>query len=125
MLKKFALIIAIFYSLVLAFVSLIKLNNLPDVGVSFGDKIFHFLAYFVLTFLWFNTFINTYKFKNRRAIIFSIVISVVFGIIIEVLQETITVSRALDIYDVLANTIGVLIASLVLWVKHILQVKNS
>nr|WP_262910958.1 VanZ family protein [Flaviramulus multivorans] len=109
----------------MAFVSLIKLNNLPDVGVSFGDKIFHFLAYFVLTFLWFNTFINTYKFKNRRAIIFSIVISVVFGIIIEVLQETITVSRALDIYDVLANTIGVLIASLVLWVKHILQVKNS
>lgn len=125
MLKKFALIIAISYSLVLAFVSLIKLNNLPDIGVSFGDKIFHFLAYCVLAFLWFNPFVNTYNFKKKKAIYFSILISVVFGIIIEVLQETITVSRALDIYDVLANTVGVLTASLILWVKHILRVKNS
>jgi VanZ family protein len=124
-LKRFALIIAIVYSLALAIVSLVKLDNIPDVGVSYGDKIFHFLAYCILTFLWFNVFFNAFKLKKRRAIYFSIVLSIIFGIIIEILQETITVSRALDAYDVLANTIGVLIASLVLWFKDNLHVKNT
>lgn len=56
MLKKQALIIAIFYTLGLAVVSLITISNLPDAGISFADKIFHFIVYGVLTYLWVNTF---------------------------------------------------------------------
>ena len=125
MLKKLILVVTIIYSLALITVSLAKLNNVPDIGISFGDKIFHFLAYFVLTLLWFYTFLYAFKFKKKRALFFAVILSVLFGIIIEVLQESITVSRALDVYDAVANTLGALLASMVLWFKSSLHVKNG
>ena len=125
MLKKLIPVVTIIYSLALITVSLAKLNNVPDIGISFGDKIFHFLAYFVLTLLWFYTFLYAFKFKKKRALFFAVILSVLFGIIIEVLQESITVSRALDVYDAVANTLGALLASMVLWFKSSLHVKNG
>lgn len=124
MLKKLIPIITIIYSLALVTVSLIKLNNVPDIGVSFGDKIFHFLAYFVLTLLWFYTFLYAFKFKSKKAIFFAAILSVLFGMIIEVLQENMTASRSLDVYDAVANTLGALLASTVLWFKSNAHVKN-
>ncbi|MDO5972437.1 VanZ family protein [Flavivirga aquimarina] len=125
MLKKLTPVITIIYSLALITVSLIKLSDIPDIGVSFGDKIFHFLAYFVLTVLWFYTFSYTFKFKKKKAIVFAVVLSVLFGIIIEVLQDSITIYRALDVYDVVANTLGAVFASILLWFKSSLHVKNT
>lgn len=125
MLKKLTPIITTIYSLALLTVSLATLNNVPDIGISFGDKIFHFLAYFVLTLLWFYTFLYTFKLKNKRAIFFAVILSVLFGIIIEVLQGSITVSRSLDVYDAVANSLGALLASMVWWLKNGLRVKNE
>lgn len=125
MLKKSALVLALIYSVALTFVSLVKLNNVPDIGVSFGDKIFHFLAYCLLTFLWFFAFLFNFNFKNKRAIILAAILSVIFGIIIEVLQETITVSRAMDIYDVVANTSGVLLTVIILAINKDIDVKKK
>ncbi|MDO5974642.1 VanZ family protein [Flavivirga jejuensis] len=124
MFKKLTPIATIIYSLALGTASLIKLNNVPDLGISFGDKVFHFIAYFVLTILWFYTFSYTFKLKKRRALFFAVIFSVFFGIVIEVLQESMTVSRALDVYDAVANTLGALLASLVLSFKSSLHVKN-
>ncbi|OEK09716.1 hypothetical protein A8C32_10740 [Flavivirga aquatica] len=101
-----------------------RLNNLPDVGVSFGDKIFHFLAYCLLTLLWFSVFLLVFNLKKKKAIYFAVIFAIVFGIVIEVLQDTMTESRALDVYDVVANTMGALLASLVLWFKKKLYIKN-
>ncbi|MEC3905803.1 VanZ family protein [Tamlana sp. 2201CG12-4] len=125
MLKKAALLAAISYSLILAIVSLIKLNNLPDVGISFADKIFHFLAYALLTLLWFGAFSYSLNLKKKQAVLYAAILAIIFGIIIEVLQDTMTDSRALDMYDVVANTLGALLASIVLKVKNKLQVKND
>ncbi|WP_083253202.1 VanZ family protein [Flavivirga aquatica] len=124
MLKKVTLIITLAYSVALSTVSLIRLNNLPDVGVSFGDKIFHFLAYCLLTLLWFSVFLLVFNLKKKKAIYFAVIFAIVFGIVIEVLQDTMTESRALDVYDVVANTMGALLASLVLWFKKKLYIKN-
>lgn len=124
MYKKFAFIIAIFYSIVLATVSLIKINNLPDAGISFADKIFHFLAYSVLAFLWFNTFFFTFKLKKIKAIIYAATLSIIFGIIIEVLQGSITIYRQTDVYDAVANTFGVLITVLILLINKKAHIKN-
>lgn len=44
---------------------------------------------------------------------------------IEVLQGTMTVSRAYDVYDMLANSLGALLASTILWFKFRLHVKNT
>jgi len=109
-LKKLFFPAVVIYTIALTTVCLATLKNVPDIGVSFGDKIFHFLAYFVLAILWFCTFFYNFNLKKRRAIIYSAIISISFGILIEVLQETLTSSRALDVYDIVANTSGVMLA---------------
>ena len=113
------------YIIALATVSLIRLNNLPDVGVSFGDKIFHFLAYALLTLLCFATLSLTFSMEKTRAILIAGVFAIIFGILIEVLQDTMTEFRALDVYDVLANSLGALLVSVILIFKNRLQVKNT
>ena len=125
MLKKSLLYITISYSLALLAVSLIKLHKLPNLGISFADKIFHFFAYSVLTVLWYSTFTYTLKFKKKRAIIYAALLSIIFGILIEVLQGSATVSRQLDFYDIVANTTGTLLVSLVLWLILNFRIKNS
>lgn len=125
MLKRLVLIATLGYIIALATVSLIRLNNLPDVGVSFGDKIFHFLAYALLTTLCFSTLFLTFSLEKKRAILIAVIFSVIFGILIEVLQDTMTDFRALDVYDVLANSLGALLAFLILFFINRLHVKNT
>ncbi|WP_317044934.1 VanZ family protein [Confluentibacter flavum] len=124
MLKKYLFLITIFYSLALASVCLLPIKKLPDVGVSFGDKIFHSLSYAVLAFLWFYTFFFQFKISKTKAILFASVISIIFGIIIEVLQGVFTSTRQADVYDVLANSLGVLFAACLLLLKNINTVKK-
>ena len=125
MLKKLVLITTLGYIIALATVSLIRLNNLPDVGVSFGDKIFHFLAYAILTLLCFATLSLTFSLEKTRAILIAVIFAIIFGTIIEVLQDTMTDFRALDVYDVLANSLGALLTSVILFSKNRLRVKNT
>ncbi|XCF06697.1 VanZ family protein [Tamlana crocina] len=125
MLKKLILLVTILYTLALTLVCLIRLNNLPDVGVSFGDKIFHFLAYSVLTLLWFGTFLFYTSAGRSKAILCATVFAVIFGIIIEVLQDTMTDFRSLDIYDMIANSLGALLTAGTLWLKKTLHVKKQ
>ena len=117
MLKKQIVYITVFYSLALTVVCLIPSNKLPDVEVSFADKIFHSITYLVLTFLWFYSFVYRFKIERMKALIYASVISVAFGIIIEVLQEILTETRSADLLDVLANSLGVLIAACSLLLK--------
>jgi len=123
-LKKQFFLLSIIYTLALTTVCLIKLNNLPDIKVSNGDKIFHLLAYLVLTFLWVNTFIYKFKLKKEHAIVYAGVFCIAFGIIIEVLQGSVTSYRSSDIYDVVANTCGVLIMILIFVIKNLVTIKK-
>jgi VanZ family protein len=112
------------YSIFVAIVSLIRLDDLPDLEISFGDKIYHFGAYGILTALWFFTFMLKFNYKIKRALFLSVISAVFFGIILEVLQGSLTQHRAFDFYDALANTIGALLASLVLWATKSFYIKN-
>lgn len=125
MLKKVSLFAAFGYTLALGTVSLITLNNVPDIGVSFADKIFHFLAYAIFAVLWYAAFFYGFYFKKKKALLYAVILAVVFGMIIEVLQGTWTVSRAFDVYDALANTAGAVVAAIVIQIKNSLGVKNS
>lgn len=125
MLKKVAFIVALGYAITLGTVSLITLKDLPDVHISFADKIFHFLAYGLFAILWYLAFYYSFNYRKIKALIYAFVFAVSFGIIIEILQDTMTVSRALDVYDAIANTLGALIASIIIWLKIKLDVKNS
>lgn len=119
MLKNSIFFISILYTLVLLTVCLITLNNLPDIGVSNADKIFHVLAYCVFTFLWAYTFILKFGIGNKKAILFAAIGAMLYGILIEVLQGSLTTARAFDYYDAVANSLGALIASILLLFKKL------
>ena len=102
----------------LTIVCLIDLNGVIEVKISFGDKIFHLLAYVVLTVLWYYTFFYNLKSNKGKALIYAVVISIIFGIVIEVLQGTVTAYRSSDIIDVFANSFGAILAAVVIAVKN-------
>ncbi len=119
MLKKQSLLIAIIYSIALATVSLIQfdLGSLSNLAPSFSDKIFHFIAYALMAFFWYNVFFYNNKFLKITTIIATLFITVAFGIIIEILQDKITYTRVFDTYDILANVLGTLFALIILSFK--------
>jgi VanZ family protein len=96
----------------------------PDLGISFADKVFHFGAYAVMTFIWFNYFSSLKMTTKTESIIIAVIIAVIFGMIIELLQGTITESRQADFNDVIANNVGILISALILWFLPTKDVKK-
>lgn len=110
-LKKWALPLVVVYTLALTSASLLSLSGLPSIGIEFEDKIFHLLAYFIFTLLLYNYF-NSIRLKHALSI--SVLIAVVYGIVIEILQYTLTTWRMFDVYDALANTLGAILASIML-----------
>jgi len=83
--------------------------------IDYGDKVFHFGAHAVLVILLYCTL---YKFELSRAIVFAALTSVIYGIIIEVLQGKLTIDRQFDVFDIIANCSGMLIAVVILRVYN-------
>ena len=83
--RNLALIIVVVYALLLAVLSLAPIDGeVPHFGFSFDDKIYHLAAHFVLTVL---LYMYVSKIRGSNIILFVFFMSVVYGIIIEVLQE--------------------------------------
>ncbi len=113
--NKRSLVIAIGYTLALLVVSLLKFDALGHLGPSYKDKIFHFLAYALLTLVWYNVLVL--RQKNSNVLLIAAVLSVSIGIVIEVLQG-ITGYRDTSVMDALANTLGVMLMSVILIMKQ-------
>jgi len=105
LLERNARYIAIFITLLIAFLSLVSLKDVTTTNISNSDKIGHVLAYFTLGLSWF----YVYKHKSSK-IYFIALLLIIYGIILEGLQGTITSYRTADFYDFIANTTGVILA---------------
>lgn len=125
MLKTVAFLLALLYTIILSVACLIKTDQLPGVGLPNIDKFFHFFTYLVLTYVWFRTFFYTFKFDRKASLKFAAIFSIIFGIVIEVLQGTVTSFRSADVYDVLANTSGVMFSILLIWTSNKVFIKNQ
>ena len=121
MLKKILLVIALLYTIALAVLSLLSSDDLPDVEVEYVDKFVHTIAYALLCLLWYSV-LKSFKFS--KALLVAAAIAIIYGIILEVLQGTLTIHRSLDVYDAIANSLGALLMGSLLWVKGKMQVKN-
>lgn len=115
--------VAIFITTLIAYLSLMKISKEGEsIFFSFknADKIFHATAYFTLALSWFLTVksSNT-RVKSKLLIILGCIF---YGIIIEVLQMTLTSFRTADYLDVIANSVGVLLALLIF---NIISKKNE
>ncbi len=83
---------------------------MPKTEVSFGnsDKVYHFFAYFTLTICWLFSF-----YKKSTLKYFIVIACIAYGIIIEILQYTLTTYRTGDYKDVFANTLGIILGLIV------------
>ena len=110
MLKKTLFGLAISWTLLIAFLCLVTFSKLPSLGVSGVDKYVHATLHFVFTLFW-GSYISLKQNEIKIPKILRVVmLSILYGIVIEILQETITTTRHADILDVLANFTGTLLA---------------
>ncbi|MEZ7993288.1 MAG: VanZ family protein [Flavobacteriaceae bacterium] len=111
LLKDNAIFIAIFITVSIAIGSLVKPDLITLKSISVSDKTYHFIAYFFLMFSWLYAFLKNEKFqKNIKYLILGCLI---FGIVIEILQGTITSYRTTSYLDILANSVGIGLAVLI------------
>ena len=81
---------------------------LPDVPQG-GDKAEHLLGYFLLSA------VAVQLFAGRAAVLRAGGGLVAMGVLIEIAQGTLTTTRAMDPWDALANTLGVLAGLATAW----------
>lgn len=95
--------------------SLMPGDSTPDLPrIPYLDKVVHFTFYFVFTVLFFLTLKYECKCVKKLAYIYAIsaLFAFLLGISVELLQKTITTTRSGDVYDVLFNTFGTVVALL-------------
>ena len=109
------LFIAIFITIAIVYLSLMKVPKF-EIHINHLDKWQHSFAYMMLSLSWLFSFSK----KNKNILI--VLSCILFGIIIEILQQTLTNYRTGDYLDVIANSIGVLLGLLVF--KQVLK-KNK
>lgn len=105
------LIGAIIWTVLITFLSL-KSESPVSVSIKIPhvDKIVHFVFYFVFVFLW----SKATETKQQLNLFTIVLIAIIYGIIIEALQGLVTETRNADILDIVANSIGALLAMLLL-----------
>ena len=107
LLKDKILYLALTFSVLILIFSLIPTKNNFLGQVENSDKILHTFAYTLLSLSWLFYFKPFQNIKQKGLIFLGLFI---YGIIIEILQTTLTTYRTGSFYDVLANSIGILIA---------------
>ena len=118
--SKIYLLVALAYTGLLSFLSLTSTENFPLVEVTYSDKIGHVLAYFVFTILWFIAF---FRFNLKRSLLAACAIAVAFGVLMEVLQGSLSEIRTPDLFDIIANSVGTALAVAVVFLLK-KRVKN-
>lgn len=112
-LKRSILSLAIGWTFLILVLCLVKFGDLPKVKVSGADKYGHFTFHFVFTLLWGYYSSLRQNQIDLKSILKIIAVSLCYGILIEFLQETFTLTRHADALDVLANFTGAVAALLV------------
>jgi len=108
LLERSAFLIAIVLTALVAFLSLSNPVQIDfDLKITFLDKIFHTCAYFGLTLSWLFALQKYSKYKLIGFLLF------IYGILMEFLQGWLTQNREKDIFDVAANSLGIIIAMLI------------
>ncbi len=114
------LFFALIYTTIITIGSLVNPASLPKIDSNLSDKTIHVIAYFILTILW--TLYGLFKFKEtkfKKILITICALSFLYGMIVEVLQSELTENRQADIFDIIANGIGIFLAAILLILSQI------
>jgi VanZ family protein len=86
--------------------SLMPPQQIEQLTFSLSDKLIHAMYYAVLTFFWLlstKTHTNQKYIKDGLSVFF-------LGLALEIAQDVLPIQREMDVLDVFANTVGILIA---------------
>jgi len=114
---------SLIWTSLIIYLSLANIGKIKLIELEASDKLYHTACYFILGLLWLSFFfIKHGSLDTTKKLIIAISI-VLFGIIIEVLQYVLTAYRTFDLWDAVANVVGVLVAILFfkLMVKRIIR----
>ena len=113
---------ALLWTFSILILCLASFSNLPDVALKNVDKYVHFIFHFVFVTLWF-MYYNCKNPKNSiKSILVIFIVSIFFGILIEIAQQDFTTTRKGDILDVFANTTGAF-SALIIILTYIFTIK--
>jgi len=79
-----------------------------DYQIPFSDKVAHLGLYALLSLLWLLVAIKS-KSKLTSPFLGVFIVLSVYGIVIEVIQGIFIVSRSFDAWDILANSVGIIL----------------
>lgn len=113
--RNFYLVVAVAWTFVIFYLCLTESANLPKFKVPFKDKFVHATLYFVFVLLSYKSLIP--QNKNAKFITYIGITSFGLGVLIEILQDQMTVSRTFDVYDILANFFGIMAAVALIYFK--------
>jgi VanZ family protein len=115
MLKKY--LFSIIVALIIMYLSLASsdtFKKVPVFDITNLDKIVHFLMYFGLMSVL--IFDSRKTLKKTESLLLLALIPLCYGILMEFLQSALTTSRTSSFYDVVSNSVGILV-SLLIWLK--------
>ncbi len=108
--RRYWLAAAFCWTIAIAILCLVDLRSFPsDVKVSNADKIIHIIFHFGFVILWCG-FLKRKSKLSTKAIVMIVTASAAYGVVIELAQDYLTVSREASVEDVLANFTGALLA---------------
>lgn len=83
------------------------------------DKLVHLCFYFIMCILMYQSIVreNLMKVNKPQALIYSVIFAFSLGLLVEILQSNLNAGRYFDIFDILANTIGAILAAIVIHFK--------
>ena len=113
--RNFFLFSAIIWSGLILYLCLKNSKDYKQIELPNIDKLVHFGFHFGFTILWFLYLKKKLNYSKKLTILFFIVIvSFLFGIAIELLQQYFTTTRTADVFDIVANTSGAFTAALLI-----------
>ncbi|MFV5684167.1 VanZ family protein [Flavobacterium sp. GB2R13] len=109
--KQFYFWAALTWTGLIVFFCLIKSSDIPAIQITNLDKVVHSFFHLVFTSLWFFFFKKQINSSDVfKPLVVSFIISIFFGIAIEIAQTLFTTTRKGDLFDVLANLSGATLA---------------
>lgn len=91
-----------------------QINKVKIIDIPHLDKFVHFIFYAVFTLLLISE--NNKQRLHRKvtvdAILIAATISLSYGALIEIIQKVLVINRGADIWDMIANTAGFLVAAI-------------
>jgi VanZ family protein len=124
--KYLLFLVALFWTGIVSYFCLVSSSDIPTIDIPNLDKCIHTFFHLVFTFVWFLFFSKQLQNDTIfKPLMYSVVLSVVFGITIEILQNLITTTRSADVLDIVANMVGSTLAIFVIVILNKSNILNS